>query len=122
MTIKELEDQLKRQLTVLVDCERTLGMYDPKTATSCNNIGGTYNSVREYPKALEYHLKALPIRERVLGTDHPNTIISYNRIGDIYEFMGNSSKALEYFQKAADARGEGYKKNNNKFCRYKTSG
>ncbi|MDR1224511.1 MAG: tetratricopeptide repeat protein [Tannerella sp.] len=110
MTTEEWEDQLKGQLTVPADCERTLGMYDPKTATSCNNIGGTYNSVREYPKALEYHLKALPVCERVLGTDHPDTVISYNRIGAIYEFMGNSSKAQEYFQKAAAARGEGYKK------------
>jgi preprotein translocase subunit SecA/nephrocystin-3 len=57
MATKELEDQLKEQLTVLADRERTLGTDHQDTATSYNNIGVTYESMGDYSKAQEYHQK-----------------------------------------------------------------
>jgi tetratricopeptide (TPR) repeat protein len=83
----------------LVIWERVLGTEHPDTAASYNNIGCTYNSMGDYPKALEYHLKALAIRERVFGTEHPETAVSYINIGDTYDSMGNYPKALEFYLK-----------------------
>jgi tetratricopeptide (TPR) repeat protein len=84
--------------------ERVLGTDHSDTATSYNNIGSTYNSMQNYPKAIEYYLKTLAILERVLGTDHPSTATSCNNIGATYYYMNNYPKAMEYCLKALTVR------------------
>ena len=82
--------------------ERTQGKKHPYTATTYNNIGQTYKSKEDYPKALEFHQKALDIRERVLGKEHPDTAASYNNIAGVYRSQDDYPKTLEYYFKALD--------------------
>ena len=81
-------------------CEKILGQEHPSTATSYNNIGGVYDNLGDYDKALEYYSKALAICEKVLGPEHPSTATAYDNIGGIYYSQGDYDKALEYFSKA----------------------
>jgi tetratricopeptide (TPR) repeat protein len=95
---------LEYHLKALAIRERILGTEHPETAVSYNNIGVTYDSMGEYPKALEYFLKDLAIRECVFGTEHPDTAGSYNNIGSLYGCTGNYPKALKYHLKALAIR------------------
>ena len=65
-----------------------------------NWIGGIYQELGEYDKALDYHEKDKAIHEKVLGTEHPSTATIYNNIASVYDYMGDYDKALEYNEKA----------------------
>ena len=78
------------------------GELHPDTATSYNNLGGTYYSMGQNDKALEYYQKALDIEIQLFGEMHSATATSYNNIGGTYDSMGQNDKALEYYQKALD--------------------
>jgi tetratricopeptide (TPR) repeat protein len=52
---------------------------DSQVAIYRNNLGMSWDSLGEYPKAIEYLDKALRVFNRKLGKDHPNTkIVSDN--------------------------------------------
>ncbi|MCK4403862.1 MAG: tetratricopeptide repeat protein, partial [candidate division Zixibacteria bacterium] len=52
--------------------ETTLGLADPKTGTSINNLALLYDSQGKYAEAEPLYKRALEIREKVLGSDHPD--------------------------------------------------
>jgi tetratricopeptide (TPR) repeat protein len=95
---------MEYHLKALAIRERVLGTEHPDTATSYNNIGVTYKSMGDYPKALEFYLKDLVICERVLGTNHPHTATSCNNIGNTYDSMGDYPKALKFYLKSLAIR------------------
>ncbi|MDR1224514.1 MAG: tetratricopeptide repeat protein [Tannerella sp.] len=95
---------MEYNLKALAIRERVLETDHPDASASYNNIGSTYDSMGNYPKALEYYLKALAIKERVLGINHPSTATSYGNIGGTYCSMGDYQKALEYCLKALAIR------------------
>ncbi|MBK9367396.1 MAG: tetratricopeptide repeat protein [Deltaproteobacteria bacterium] len=53
-----------------------LGERHPDTATSYNNVGGTWSALGEHRKALEMQTRALDLRRELLGERHPKTVNS----------------------------------------------
>ncbi|MBG1270727.1 tetratricopeptide repeat protein, partial [Nostoc sp. WHI] len=66
--------------------------------TTFNNIGGIYDSLGQYPKALEFFQQALAIRQQI--SDRSGVGESINNIGLIYSRLGQYPKALEFYQQA----------------------
>jgi CHAT domain-containing protein/tetratricopeptide (TPR) repeat protein len=80
--------------------------------TTLNNIGLVYESVGQYPKALEFFSQALAIRKDI--GDKAGEGNSLNSIGAVYNYLGQYPKALEFYQQAlaiskdiGDKAGEG---------------
>lgn len=69
-------------------------------ATCYNNIGGVYNSLGDYIRALEYLEKALKIQLELFDETHPDVAMCFNNIGLVYNNQGDYSMALEYYGKA----------------------
>ena len=67
-------------------------------ATSFNDIGLIYRSMRIYDKALESCQNALAVGLNVYGEKHQSTATFYNSIGSVYYLMGVFDKALESYQ------------------------
>ncbi|CAF4370034.1 unnamed protein product, partial [Rotaria magnacalcarata] len=57
----------------------------PNLATSYNNIGGVYDNMGEYSKALSYLEKALGIWRMSLPPTHPNIQTAMNSIAAVKE-------------------------------------
>ncbi len=102
LKIKTLENEMPEGWgeNVLDIQQRILGEEHPDTATSLNNVGGTYSELGDYQKALECHEKALDIRMRIFGEEHPDTATSFNNVGCAYIEIGEYAKALEKIGKA----------------------
>lgn len=74
-------------------------------STSLNNIGQLYHqSLRDYPKALEYYNKSLAIREKT-GNKKDLGLIK-NNIASLYGNMENYSLAIRYYLEALKFRRE----------------
>ena len=82
--------------------KKSLPNNHPSLATSCNNIGTTYNSMGEYSKALTFYQQALEIQKKSLPGHHPDVATSNNNIGLAYNSMGEYSKALTFYQQALE--------------------
>ncbi|NJN37655.1 MAG: CHAT domain-containing protein [Acaryochloridaceae cyanobacterium CSU_3_4] len=67
-------------------------------ATTLSNIGGTYHTLGESQKALEYYNQALP-NYRAIGDPDGEAFILSN-IGGIYDDLGEDHKALAYLNQA----------------------
>jgi tetratricopeptide (TPR) repeat protein len=77
----------------------------PDVAISLNNLGASYDSKREFEKALEYYEEAMKMLKRYhKGFDHPDISTSLNNIGVSYENMGDQSKAMKYYEEALEMR------------------
>lgn len=70
-------------------------VFKNRLATNYNNIGLSYNSLREYKKAIFFYEKALKYIENKEGK-----YVCYNNIGDLLINEGNYKLAKEYLQKA----------------------
>ena len=79
-----------------------MGGEHPDVATSCNNIGLTWNKKGEYDKALECFEKCLAIRLKTLGGEHPHVATSYYHIGKCYDALTRKELALDYFVQSAE--------------------
>lgn len=94
---KESEEILLRQIAMV---EELYGKENLEIATSYNNIGGVYDKLGAYAKALECFSTSLSIEEKLLGIENSRNVGSYNNIGMEYCYLGNYPKALGYFFKA----------------------
>jgi tetratricopeptide (TPR) repeat protein len=85
---------------------------DPELASNYDNIGGIYQDMRQYDKALFFYEKALKINEKLLHSNHPELSVTYspanhpsiarayNNIGDVYQQMRQFENALSFYEKA----------------------
>ena len=73
---------------------------DTYKATSYIIIGGIYEKLDDYSKALECYEKSLKIRLSVYGENDEIVANDYERMGQIYFAQDDCSKALEYFKKS----------------------
>lgn len=76
------------------------GEQHPDVATSYNNIGFIYKSLKDYPKALDYFEKALELKKIIFGDCHQEVASNYDNIGMAYTYMENYAMALKNFQKS----------------------
>jgi tetratricopeptide (TPR) repeat protein len=81
------------------DKNNLLGM-----ATSLNDIGSSYEKLKEFELALEKKLMSLEIRERILPKDHPDIAKSYNNLGNSYNNVHDYEQALICEEKALEIR------------------
>jgi tetratricopeptide (TPR) repeat protein len=75
-----------------------------KISNLLNNIGNTYDDMKQNEKALEYHVESLEMRKRLFKTDHPDIAASLNNIGNAYINMKQNEKALEYHVESLEMR------------------
>jgi signal transduction histidine kinase len=69
-------------------------------ARSQANISGTYLSLGDYPRALDYGFKSLKIAEDL--NDPYHLYNAYDALASVYSLIGEYDKANEYLQKQAD--------------------
>jgi len=73
---------------------------DENVACLLNDLGGAYNNLGKYLKAIDYFKMALKINKKILGEDHKNISIYYNNIGFAYHSLGEYSKSIDYIEKS----------------------
>ncbi|MBD2577292.1 tetratricopeptide repeat protein [Oscillatoria sp. FACHB-1406] len=67
-------------------------------AITLNNIGGAYDALGEYYKALDYYNQALPLLQAI--SDQEGEAITLQNIGRVYDILGEYRKALDYFNQS----------------------
>lgn len=67
-------------------------------ANSLTNIGLLYSSLKDYPRALEFHERSLAYKEEIGDERDIGSVLS--NIGNIYFAESEYPLALEYYQKA----------------------
>ncbi len=80
--------------------EKVLGVDDPKTATSLNNLGSLLHTMGAYAEARPYMERALVIFEKELGANHPNVATLNNNLGQLLDAMGAYEEARPYMERA----------------------
>jgi len=65
-----------------------------------SELGIVYQSLGDYPKALEHHRHALDIRKKKSSGMNYDLVCSLNNVGLCYNLTGQYAKALEYTQRA----------------------
>ncbi len=83
-----------------------LGLKDPDTLSSMNNLAGLYYSQGRYRDAEPLFKKALQLREEILGINNPDTLSSMNNLAELYYSQGRYSEAEPLFKKALQLREE----------------
>ncbi len=84
--------------------KETLGMNDPETARSFNDLGILYYEKADYESALDCFGTALKIRCSLLGDKHPDVAESYLNVGHVYAAQGDLDTALDYYGRSAAIR------------------
>ena len=69
--------------------------FEKGVAVSLNRVGNAYNSLGNYPKAMEVYLQALKINERINNVDGKQKNLV--NIGVIYNEQEDYRQALEYY-------------------------
>lgn len=87
-----------------------LGIEDPNTAQSINNLANLYYDHGKYQNAEPLFLEALNIRKKVLGIDHPDTATSINDLAELYNTQGKYEKAEKLYLQALAIREKIYGK------------
>ncbi|MDB4837102.1 tetratricopeptide repeat protein, partial [Marinomonas sp.] len=64
------------------------------------NLGSAYESLGDYPKAIEYLELALASDLKTYGEDHPSVATRRNNLGSAYDSLGDYPKAIEYYDSA----------------------
>ncbi len=80
-----------------------------KKSNLLNQIGNTYNDMKQHKMALKSHFDSLKMRERLYKTDHPDISESLNNIGVAYSEMKEHEKALKYLKDSLEMRKRLYK-------------
>lgn len=77
---------------LLKEREETLGLDDPDTFNSYNNLGNLLLSMDRAEEAEKFLCKAVEGRERVLGVDHPDTLYSHDSLENARLRLGNPAQ------------------------------
>ena len=66
--------------------------------TTLNNLGLVYDSLGQYPQAIEYYQQALFIHREVGIVAVEGTTL--NNLGTVYNSLGQYPKAIEFYEQA----------------------
>jgi serine/threonine protein kinase/tetratricopeptide (TPR) repeat protein len=97
----EAETQLRRSVALRV---AKLGVDDPATLTSMNDLARAYQKTGQRDKALGLFEETLKLRTATLGPDHPHTLVSVNNLATAYQATGELDKALRLFEETLKLR------------------
>ena len=86
--------------------EEILGHRHLDLATAYNDIGITYQALKQNVTAIYYHKKSISIREEVLDSKHPSLATAYNNIAWTYHALGRYKTAREYHKRSVGIQKE----------------
>jgi CHAT domain-containing protein len=84
--------------------QRLLGHEHSQVASSLNDLGGLYSSMRQDAQAESFYRQALEIRRKILGDDHPETALCLQSLAFIDENQGEIAKAEGLYLEALEIR------------------
>jgi len=76
-----------------------LGLDDPDTLTSQNNLASAYKAAGEWNRAIALFERTLEARRARLGPDHPDTLTSQNNLALAYRDGGRWDQAIRLFER-----------------------
>ncbi|OAP55816.1 hypothetical protein AYL99_09968 [Fonsecaea erecta] len=76
----------------------TVGLEDPSTLTSMNNLANALSGQGKYAAAEEMHREILKLRKKVLGEEHPKTLTSMNNLASALSDQGKYAAAEEIYR------------------------
>jgi nephrocystin-3 len=111
---------------ILVHDEKNYGSEDPYiTASTLNNLGDLYCSIKDYPRALIYLEKCLQIRQLKLPKDDLLLAVTRDNLGKVYAFLGRFNEANFLHLKALEVRtnilGKAHPERNNSVINFATN-
>ncbi|CAF4033510.1 unnamed protein product [Rotaria sp. Silwood1] len=90
-----------------IQCEEALKIYEkslpdnhPKRIDAIIALGGTYEALGQFKKALDYLNQALNIQNRYFSEDHPSRAQTLRSIGINEQILGNWDRAFDNYCKA----------------------
>lgn len=96
------DEAINVYLDVLERQKNSIGIDDPETLKTMNNLGAALWSAGRADEAIPYLEETLERRRRVLGPDHPEVGSTITNIGVAYAGSGNLVMARQYFEEALD--------------------
>ncbi|MBA2393179.1 MAG: tetratricopeptide repeat protein [Ktedonobacteraceae bacterium] len=93
----EAESLLKKALFIK---EQVLGLDNPDTAQSLNNLALLYQNQGKYQEAEPLYQRSLAIFEERLGSHHPDTATSLNNLALLYQNQGKYQEAEPLYQRS----------------------
>jgi tetratricopeptide (TPR) repeat protein len=73
--------------------ERSMGLEDPSTLTSMNELAVALDDQGKYAEAESMHRQTLATSEKVLGVDHPDTLTTMNNLALVLGRQGKYAEA-----------------------------
>ncbi|KAF6806089.1 Kinesin light chain 3 [Colletotrichum musicola] len=67
--------------------EKVLGLENPSTLASMNNLALVLDSQGKYEEAEQMHRQTLELKEKLLGPNHPSTIITRRNLQASLKFV-----------------------------------
>ena len=84
--------------------KKLLGIDNPYTALTLQELGRLFQSKGEFELARHNIEYALGIQQRIFGLNHPAIGLSFHNLGELYEKMGNLQIAHFYYKQALEVR------------------
>ncbi|KAL2803418.1 hypothetical protein BJX63DRAFT_425293 [Aspergillus granulosus] len=91
-------------IRVMETRKKALGLENPNTLTSINNLASTYQDQGRWKEAEELFVQASEIQKQVLGPEHPNSLISMNNLASTYQRQGQWKEAEVLLVRVMDTR------------------
>ncbi|KAL0933554.1 uncharacterized protein CTRU02_212517 [Colletotrichum truncatum] len=95
-------EQMHRQ--TLEMRKKVLGLENPSTLTSMNNLAETFRHQGKYEEAEQMHRQALELSEKVLGPENPDTLTSMNNLALVLGSQGKYEEAEQMHRQTLEMR------------------
>ncbi|OHW99554.1 kinesin light chain, partial [Colletotrichum incanum] len=95
-------EQIQRQTLEL--SQKVLGLEDPDTLGSMNNLAVVLQYQGRYKEAEQIQRQTLELRQKVLGLEDPNTLGSMNNLAAVLQYQGRYKEAEQIHQQTLELR------------------
>jgi len=76
--------------------DKKKGDIHPSTPVIFDNIGATYQVLKQYEEAKTWYHRALESKTRIVGLEHPDTLKTLDSLSQLHQTIGEYDTALEY--------------------------
>jgi tetratricopeptide (TPR) repeat protein len=97
LRLKRYDEAKNEYQYVLDQLKEVVGMENPFTMRTLQNLARYYNLRGDYTRALPMFEQAFDLRRRVLGLEHPSTLRTWHNLAYVHCLLGQMEEAENMF-------------------------
>ncbi|KAJ4382485.1 hypothetical protein N0V86_002820 [Didymella sp. IMI 355093] len=104
LRLKRYDEAKDEYQYVLDQLKEVVGMENPFTMRTLQNLARYYNLRGDYTRALPMFEQAFDLRRRVLGLEHPSTLRTWHNLAYVHCLLGQMNEAENMFASVVAAK------------------